>query len=85
MIEFHTIWIDPCEAARDIREGFGLEKAPVVKPEPGKTKFSILGQHRAGTRPRPGGQGRGWEGPDLINDALLEHVHRRSTPCGKGL
>ncbi len=27
MIEFHKIWIDHCEAARDIREGFGLEKA----------------------------------------------------------
>ena len=27
MIEFHKIWIDQCEAARDIREGFGLEKA----------------------------------------------------------
>jgi len=26
MIEFHKIWIDQCEAARDIREGFGLEK-----------------------------------------------------------
>ena len=27
MIEFHKIWIDQCEAARDIREGFGPEKA----------------------------------------------------------
>ena len=27
MIEFHKIWIEQCEAARDIREGFGLEKA----------------------------------------------------------
>ena len=26
MIEFHKIWIDQCEAARDIREGLGLEK-----------------------------------------------------------
>jgi hypothetical protein len=27
VIEFHKIWIDQCEAARDIREAFGLEKA----------------------------------------------------------
>ena len=27
MREFHKIWIDQCEAARDIREGFGLQKA----------------------------------------------------------
>ena len=27
MIDFQKIWIDQCEAARDIREGFGLEKA----------------------------------------------------------
>jgi hypothetical protein len=27
MREFHKIWIDQCEAARDIRDGFGLQKA----------------------------------------------------------
>lgn len=27
MTDFHKIWIDQCEAARDIREAFGLEKA----------------------------------------------------------
>jgi len=27
MIEFHKIWIEQCEAARDIREAFGLQKA----------------------------------------------------------
>jgi hypothetical protein len=27
LIEFHRIWTDQCEAARDIREAFGLEKA----------------------------------------------------------
>ena len=27
MIEFHKIWIAQCEAARDIRERFGTEKA----------------------------------------------------------
>jgi hypothetical protein len=27
MREFHKIWIEQCEAARDIREGFGVEKA----------------------------------------------------------
>ena len=27
MTEFHKIWIEQCDAARDIREAFGLEKA----------------------------------------------------------
>jgi hypothetical protein len=27
MIEFHRIWIDQCEAARDITEAFGVDKA----------------------------------------------------------
>jgi len=27
MREFHKIWIDQCEAARDIREAFGVQKA----------------------------------------------------------
>ncbi|MGH9459922.1 MAG: hypothetical protein ACRD1X_01800 [Vicinamibacteria bacterium] len=27
MNDFHTIWRDQCEAARDINEAFGLEKA----------------------------------------------------------
>ncbi len=27
MTDFHKIWIDQCDAARDIREAFGLEKA----------------------------------------------------------
>jgi len=27
MIEFHKIWVDQCNAARDIKEAFGLEKA----------------------------------------------------------
>jgi hypothetical protein len=27
MREFHKIWIDQCEGARDIREAFGLQKA----------------------------------------------------------
>ena len=27
MVEFHEIWIEQCEAARDIREAFGLQKA----------------------------------------------------------
>jgi hypothetical protein len=26
MIEFHEVWIEQCEAARDIREAFGLQK-----------------------------------------------------------
>jgi hypothetical protein len=28
MGEFHEIWVEQCEAARDIREAFGLQKAP---------------------------------------------------------
>ena len=27
MIDFHKIWIEQCEAARSIREEFGIEKA----------------------------------------------------------
>ena len=27
MIEFHKIWIEQCEGAREIRERFGTEKA----------------------------------------------------------
>ncbi len=27
MIEFHRIWIDQCDAARDIKEAFGVDKA----------------------------------------------------------
>lgn len=27
MTDFHKIWIDQCEAARDIREAFGVQKA----------------------------------------------------------
>jgi hypothetical protein len=27
MVEFHKIWIEQCEAARHIREAYGLEKA----------------------------------------------------------
>ncbi len=27
MTDFHTIWRDQCEAARDVKEAFGVEKA----------------------------------------------------------
>jgi hypothetical protein len=27
VVEFHKIWIEQCEAARDVREAFGREKA----------------------------------------------------------
>ena len=27
MLEFHKIWVDQCEAAENIREAFGLQKA----------------------------------------------------------
>ncbi len=56
------------------------KRGPVVKPEPGKTKISIrldntvLEYFRALVDKAGGGNYQ-----TLINDALLEHVHRRST------
>jgi len=55
-------------------------RGPVVKPEPGKTKISIrldntvLEYFRDLVDKAGGGNYQ-----TLINDALLEHVHRRST------
>jgi uncharacterized protein (DUF4415 family) len=55
-------------------------RGPVVKPEPGKTKISIrldsavLEYFRNLVDKAGGGNYQ-----TLINDALLEHVHRRST------
>lgn len=56
------------------------KRGPVVKPEPGKTKVSIrldntiLEYFRDLVDKAGGGNYQ-----TLINDALLEHVHRRST------
>ena len=56
------------------------KRGPVVKPEPGKMKISIrldnaVLQYFRTLVDRPGGGNY----QTLINDALLEHIHRRST------
>ncbi len=56
------------------------KRGPVVKPEPGKTKISIrldntLLEYFRDLVDKAGGGNY----QTLINDALLEHVHRRST------
>lgn len=67
------------ETYRDI-DFSGAKRGPVVKPEPGKTKISIrldnavLDYFRNLVDEAGGGNYQ-----TLINDALLEHVHRRST------
>jgi uncharacterized protein (DUF4415 family) len=56
------------------------KRGAVVKPEPGKTKISIrldnavIQFFRAAVDRAAGGNYQ-----TLINDALLEHIHRRST------
>jgi uncharacterized protein (DUF4415 family) len=56
------------------------KRGPVVRPEPGKTKISIrldntvLEYFRGLVEKAAGGNYQ-----TLINEALLEHVHRRST------
>jgi uncharacterized protein (DUF4415 family) len=56
------------------------KRGPVVKPEPGKTKISIrldnaVLEHFRDLVEKAGGGNY----QTLINDALLEHIHRRST------
>ena len=56
------------------------KRGAVVKPEPGKTKISIRLDNKAieffrAAVDRAGGGNY----QTLINDALLEHIHRRST------
>jgi uncharacterized protein (DUF4415 family) len=56
------------------------KRGPVVKPQPGKTKISIrldniVLDHFKSLVDKAGGGNY----QTLINDALLEHVHRRST------
>lgn len=67
------------ETYRDI-DFSRAKRGPVVKTEPGKTKISIrldntvLGYFQSLVDRAGGGNYQ-----TLINDALLEHVHRRST------
>src|SRR5262245_65380571 len=67
------------ERYRDV-DFSGARRGPVVRPEPGKTKISIrldntvLDYFRALVEKAGGGNYQ-----TLINEALLEHVHRRST------
>jgi uncharacterized protein (DUF4415 family) len=67
------------ERHRDI-DFSGARRGPVIRPEPGKTKISIrldntvLDYFRALVQRAGGGNYQ-----TLINEALLEHVHRRST------
>ncbi|MBI5504619.1 MAG: BrnA antitoxin family protein [Deltaproteobacteria bacterium] len=67
------------EKHRDI-DFSGAKRGAVVKPEPGKTKISIrldntvLEYFRSAVDSAGGGNYQ-----TLINEALLEHVHRRST------
>ena len=56
------------------------KRGPVIRPEPGKTKISIrldnaVLEYFRNLVDRAGGGNY----QTLINDALLEHVHRRST------
>ena len=67
------------ETYRDI-DFSGAKRGPVVRPEPGKTKISIrldntVLEYFRGLVDEAGGGNY----QTLINDALLEHVHRRST------
>lgn len=67
------------ERYRDIDFSRG-KRGPVISPEPGKTKISIrldnavLKHFRSRVHKAGGGNYQ-----TLINDALLEHVNRRST------
>ena len=67
------------ERYRDINF-LGARRGPVVRPVPGKTKISIrldntaLDYFRALVEKAGGGNYQ-----TLINEALLEYVHRRST------
>ena len=67
------------ERYRDI-DFSGARRGPVVRPEPGKTKISIrldnavLDYFRGLVEKAGGGNYQ-----TLINNALLEYVHRRST------
>jgi hypothetical protein len=56
------------------------KRGPVVKPEPGKTKISIRLENTVLEYFRDlVGKTGGGNYQTLINDALLERIHRRST------
>jgi uncharacterized protein (DUF4415 family) len=71
------------ERYRDI-DLSGARRGPVIRPEPGKTKISIrldntiLDYFRQVVDEAGGGNYQ-----TLINEALVEHVHRRSTSSGR--
>ena len=67
------------ERYRDV-DFSGGKRGPVIRPEPGKTKISIrldntVVDYFRGVVDQAGGGNY----QTLINEALLEHVHRRST------
>jgi len=67
------------ERYRDI-DFSGAKRGPAVRPEPGKTKISIrldntILDYFRGVVDKAGGGNY----QTLINEALLEYVHRRST------
>jgi uncharacterized protein (DUF4415 family) len=67
------------ERYRDI-DFSGAKRGPVVRPEPGKTKISIrldntILDYFRGVVDKAGGGNY----QTLMNEALLEYVHRRST------
>ena len=67
------------ERYRDI-DFSGAKRLPVVRPEPGKTKISIrldntILDYFRGVVDKAGGGNY----QTLMNEALLEYVHRRST------
>ncbi len=67
------------EKYRDI-EFSQAERGAVVKPEPGKTKISIRLDHKIIEFFRAAvDQAGGGNYQTLINNALLEHIHGRST------
>jgi uncharacterized protein (DUF4415 family) len=58
----------------------GARRGPAIRPEPGKTKISIrLDNTILDYFRRVVDQAGGGNYQTLINEALLEHVHRRST------
>ena len=56
------------------------KRGPVVKPDPGKTKISIRLDNAVLNYFRDFvGRAGGGNYQTMINDVLLEHIHRRST------
>ena len=56
------------------------KRGPIVKPDPGKTKISIRLDNSVLSYFRDlVGKAGGGNYQTMINDVLLEHIHRRST------